>query len=264
MNDDASDTPALDRGLAIFELLATQRVPLRAVDMLVPLGIPKGSLNRILRTLVAQGWLSRDERTLTYVLTNKLLTVGSATVCERNLNEEAIGIIRELRDASGETAHMSVLVGDRGVVLEGMSSPQHAVRIMVDPGNQHYLHNAAPGKVLLAYLPEAQREALLSRLDLIRETDHTITNLGALRADLAGIRAVGYGTDAEENFDGVCCASAPVFDRHGTCVAALTITGPSARVRRDLFPRFGAMVAIHAQRISQRLGLNKTTLEAQS
>lgn len=259
--DDGSATPALDRGLSVLELLAARRVPLRAIDLAAALAIPKGSLNRILRNLVDRGWLDRDERTMAFSLTHRLLAIGAATVCEKHLGEESLDIMRALRDLTGETVQLNVLVAEQGVSLEVVPS-RHPVRLMVDPGSHHNLHGTAPGKVLLAFLPEGERERLLPRLKLTADTERTLTTVEALREDLRRTRERGYGIDREEVMEGVRCVAAPIHDRSGACVAALTVTGPSTRVRMDMIETLAQATIAHAGRIAERLGHHPLSAQA--
>jgi DNA-binding IclR family transcriptional regulator len=235
-----------------MELLATRRKPLRATDM-AELGVPKGSLNRILRTLVDKGWLDRNEMTVAYTLSRKLLQIGSVMVGEKNLTEEALGVMRELRDVSGETVQLNVLMETQGVVLEVVLS-KHPIRLMVDPGVIFSLHSTAPGKTLLAFLPPEEQEKLLPRLTLSADTTHSITSLGELRKELRLTCDRGWSVDCEEVLVGVRCVAAPIRGGNGACIAALTLTGPSSRMPLEAMDELGRITAAHADRISGRMG----------
>ena len=250
---EASATPALDRGLAVLELLGERRMPMRANDLAQALEIPNCSIGRILDTLTVRGYVERDARTMAYALTGKLLAMAAGTVCEKHLIEEAIGEMRALRDCSGETVQLNVLSGDRGVVLEVVPS-RAQVRLAVDPGTPHSLHCAAPGKVLLSFLPERERTERLRRMILTRDTENTITDVKRLQAELERVASQGYSVDRQETLLGVNCLSAPIFDRTCACVAALTLSGPSMRMPVRRFPEFASQVMEHAARISERLG----------
>ena len=250
----ASLVPALDRGLAVLELLAARREPLRVTDFAEQLKLPKNSLSRILQALVDRGYLERDDATKTFTLTRKLLAIGSATVCESHLIEDSIDIMRELRDRTLEMVLLNVPLDAReGVVLNSVPS-RHQVRLVVDPGTHFEYHNTAPGKVVLAFSAESEQAKMLAGVRLIPSTDRTITSKEALRSEMEEIRKQGFALDRGEFAEGIHCVSAPVFDRNKTFVAALTITGPSTRLPvtklRELAPR----VVAAAGAISRRLG----------
>lgn len=247
-------TPALDRGLQVLELLVRHHVPLRAVDMVQELGIPKGSLGRILKNLLDRGYIERDERTMTFALTSKLLAMGSSTVSEGHLIEESMDIMRDLRDRTTEMVMLQAPLSNvEGVVLNTMPS-RHQVRMMVDPGTHFEYHNTAPGKVVLAFSPEKDRERILSCIKLSPATDRTITDMDDLRGEIGETRERGYSLDRGECVEGLQCVSAPVYERNRTLVGALTVSGPSTRLTIPKLRELAPVVIAHADEISRKLG----------
>lgn len=250
---DGNVTPALDRGLAILELLAARRMPMLANELARELGLPNCSVGRILNNFVARGYLDRDERSRSYTLTGKLLVMAAGTLCERNLVIEAMGEMRALRDCCGESVQLNARSGDNGVVLETAQS-RHAVRFVADPGTPFPLHNTAPGKVLLVHMADDERDALLRRTVLTPSAVRRGGNVEKVREELDRVRRQGYGLDVQEYLLGVHCVSAPIFDRGHHCIAALTVNGPADRIPVDRLNELAPMVIAHAGRISGRLG----------
>lgn len=247
-------TPALDRGLAVLELLVNCNTPLRAIDMAQELKIPKGSLGRILKNLVDRGYLERDDRTMTFTLTSKLLTMGSLTVCESHLIEKSLDVMRDLRDQTLEMVMIQVPLNDlEGVVLNTIPS-RHQVRLMVDPGTHFEFHNTAPGKSILAFLPEKDFERIIAGIKLTRTTDRTITSKEELRREIEETRERGYAMDKGECVEGIFCVSAPIYDRNKHLAATLTMTGPSTRLSVTKLKEMAPLVIAHANEISRRLG----------
>ncbi len=247
-------TPALDRGLMVLELLVRKRVPLRAIDMAQELKIPKGSLGRILNNLVDRGYIERDERTMTFALTSKLLAMGSSSITESHLMEESLEVMRDLRDMTLEMVTLQAQLDDReGVVLNTFPS-RHQIRLLVDPGTHFEFHNTAPGKVILAFIPDKDRDRILSSIKLTRVTDRTTTSLGELRKELKDVSECGYALDRGECVEGIQCVSAPVFERNRTFVAALTVIGPTTRLSIPRLKELAPIVVAHADKISRRLG----------
>jgi DNA-binding IclR family transcriptional regulator len=255
--------PGLDRGLSVLELLARRREPLRAAEMAGALGVPPNSLGRILQTLAGRGYLDRSAKTKSFALTPKLLALGSAAVCEADLLEAARDALRDLRDATGEMVQLNARLGTEGVVLD-VAASRHPVRMTVDPGTRFTLHDAAGGKVAMAFAPAPERERLLAGLKLVRRTPRTIASRDALRRELEAVRRQGYALDRAECVEGIRCVSAPVFDRRGDCVAALTLTGPSMRIPESRFPALARAVVAHAGRISRRLGAERPAVPGSS
>lgn len=252
-NGDADyHVPNLERALVVMEFLAQN--PGAGVSRIAEaLRLPKNSVFRITMSLLRHGYLIRDDATKQFCLSHKLLALGYAATNKHTVVENSLEAMRELRDATKETVLLGTLIGAEGVVLEQVFG-SHPFKFMVDAGTRFSLHTSAPGKALLAFLPDGEREAVLRKLRLTRYTERTITTLPALRKELEQVRELGYGLDRAEEIEGCHCVGAPILDQHDYPAASIWVTGPSNRMPLDSFPALGKVVAEHAARISSRLG----------
>ena len=107
---------------------------------------------------------------------------------------------------------------------------------------------------ILANGPSEAVEALYGGRELQRLTEHTLTTLGALEDDFARIRRRGYALDNEEHEEGVGCVAVAVFDHSGRASAAISVSGPSARILAANAARLGALLVDHAAKVSDALG----------
>jgi DNA-binding IclR family transcriptional regulator len=222
-------------------------------DLANHLDFPKNSVYRIVNTLLDHGYVNRDPDTKRFVLSRKLFSMAYNAVEEKGLMENALDCMRELRDEVKETVLISIISDDEGLVLEQMPGA-HSFRFVVEPGTRRALHASSHGKAIMAYLPDVERDALLSRLKLTRFTDRTITTRAGMLEEFEQIRERGYAFDYAEGDEGVHCVSAPVLNRQGVAVAALTTTGPAFRMPESSFDEIGRKVKKHADRVSRRLG----------
>ena len=236
-----------------MEHLGHHPAGLTGAEIAAGLKLSKNCVFRITMTLLDYGYLVREEDTKRYALSRKMLALGYTAVGEHSLVEKAIDIMRELRDRITETVIMGTLLGDEGIALEQAPGLQ-LFRFAVEPGTRLTLHASAPGKCLLAFLPDSEREPLLKRLTLTRFNARTITNRDKLRKALQHIRETGYAVDWAEEFEGVHCVAAPVLNQHNHPIATIWTTGPADRVPARRFPELGALVREYAQRISARFG----------
>jgi len=247
--------PNLERALVVMEYLAGS--PGAGVSRIAEdLRLPKNSVFRISMSLLRHGYVLRDETTKGFCLSRKFLELGYAATNKHTVVENSIDVMRELRDATKETVLLGTLLSTEGVVLEQVFG-LHPFKFMVDAGTRFSLHTSAPGKVLLAFLPDGEREHVLGSLKLVRYTERTITTMPALLRELQEVRELGYGVDRAEEIEGCHCVGAPVLDAHGYPAASIWMTGPSNRVPLSSFPALGRMVREHAARISGRLGSGK-------
>lgn len=245
--------PNLERGLQILELLLDYPGGLQQSVIASLLHCSKTSVYRISMTLVDHGYLHRDDETKSLRLSRKLVAMGSRTLADRDLMSLSVDVLKHLRDVTHETALIGTIVDAEFVVLEQVLG-SHPFKFSVDLGTRLPLHTAAPGKAMLAFLPEAERSALLDRLPFQRFNDNTLTCSQDLRTELTAVAHAGFALDRGEQLTGIHCVAAPIFNRHGYPVAATWITGPSDRVPASQLDSVGTLVSAQAQVISRRLG----------
>jgi IclR family pca regulon transcriptional regulator len=245
---------ALARGLEVLGLFTAERPALPLSEIVEALGLPKSSVFRILATLEQLGYLEHDPATRRYRPGLKVFQLGFAALAGLDIQQIARPHLERLALELDETASMAVLEGADIVYVERIRN-RAIVGVMLGVGSHLPAHSASLGKVLLADLPAPELAERLGRASLARLTDHTIVDRGALQDELAQIRRRGYAISDQELAVGLRAVAAPVRDRSGRAVAAISISGPtatitSARLEQAIAP---AVVAT-AQRISQALG----------
>ena len=160
--------------------------------------------------------------------------------------------MRALRDECRETVQIGRRFGDEGVILEQVEG-LHPLRISVDAGLRFPLYNNGPGKLLLAFLPDAQRAATIKRLTLTPSTPRTITDKQDLARECDRIREQGYSIDYAEADEGIHCIAAPIRDPEGAVIATLWISAPSRRLPRAMFAESAVSVKRAGEAISEKL-----------
>ena len=247
------DVPSLKTGFQILEYLSGHPRGLVLTDIAATLGCPVSSTYRIAMALEDMGLVSRDPETKQIRLTTKLLLIGQRAVTETNLVEHALDIMRELRDRLVDTVLIGVREGTDIVVLD-QTMGTRMFCFVSKLGYRIGVSCSAPGKAILAFLPEKEREEIIAAIKFIRYNERTIISKEQLRRELAGVVEKGYAFDDSEQFEGVYCIGAPVFDRSGYPVAAVWTTGLMMDIDRKHIPEIGATVRDQADRISARLG----------
>ena len=244
--------PILERALGVLEFLSQCPSGMTLSEIARSLTIPKNTTYRMLNTLCERGYVARNEAERSYRLTRKLATLVYASAQDGSLIEKALGPMRTLRDRVKETVVLSILDDTEGIVLEQVPG-LHPFRFVCDPGTRQPLHASASTKVILAFLPDDEREARLKGAAFARLTENTLTGAAVLRRELAETRARGYGIDRAEALHGVHCVAAPVLDRQCRPVAAITVTGPDERLRKEDFARTGEWVRACAREVSEQI-----------
>jgi IclR family acetate operon transcriptional repressor len=238
---DVEQRPAfqvLERTFGILEIFSEARPEWSTTEIARSLSLPVPTVHRILAALKRLGYVSQHEETRRFRLGVAALSLGERARAVADLRPVAIGPLRSLSDATGETALLTVLTPerDRGVCLERVETLQ-PLRLSVQPGRQLPLHAGASQKALLAFMPDDEIEQLIA-VPLERFCHATITDPKALRRELQAIRARGWASSYEETNVGVWGIAVPVLSESDV-VCAVGIAGPSPRlsvkrVRQDV------------------------------
>lgn len=225
----------LQRGLAVLDHLATAGGPVRTSDIAAHFDIDKANASRLLQTLYEAGYVERSEDRR-YVLGEKMLGDGGRQLeSVIALRERVHPLLETLVEASGECAHLAVLVADKVWYVDKISSP-HALRVDHPVGALSPLHCTALGKAFLAFTSKSLVGGLA------RFTARTIVDPAVLARELASARKRGYTADNEEFSPGIRCVAAPIRDQQGKMVAAVGLSGPTARVDLDRLADLGSLV----------------------
>lgn len=214
---------SVQRSFALLEHLADcgGRATLR--ELALRSGLPAPTVHRIVRTLLDGGYV-RQEPSRAYALGPRLVRLGDAA--GRVLGAWAQPVLLALVEATGETANMAMLDGDRVIYLAQAPS-KHSMRMFTEVGRRVHVHCTAVGKALAAQLPEGDVRGILERAGMIAQTPNTIITPTALLAHLAQVREQGFATDEAEQELGVRCVAVPVVG--GPARIALSVSGPEAR-----------------------------------
>lgn len=241
----------LTKTLRIIDLLHDSHSSLSLQEIASQAGINKSTACRLLAHLEGESYLGRDDKG-GYCLGQKLLRLGSNYGGQAPLRERARESLWELWRVTQETVNLAVLDGLEVVYIDCLESP-HDFRLVSNAGMRALLYRTALGKALVAFQPPEQRDLIVRSLRFQPFTPHTITSLEQFNRELNTIHRNGYAVDNEESVLGLRCIAAPVLDRKGIAVAAISISGPGSRITTQKTASLGNTVKETAREISQRL-----------
>lgn len=249
---DTGGVQALDRALRLTAAIAeSDGATLTALAERV--GLPVSTVHRLIGTLAAHGFVEADEATQTWGIGIEAFRVGQAFQRRVRPIELARPLMRELMEATGETANLGIFEGGDVVFVSQVESHE-PIRAFFRTGERREAHASGIGKALLAALPSADLARWLRGRVLTRHTPATIGTAEDLRDALAAIRARGFAVDDEERSAGMRCIAAAIWDDNGEAVAGLSISGPSHRVTRERIGEIGPQVAAAADRVTRAIG----------
>jgi IclR family acetate operon transcriptional repressor len=250
---------SVSRALDLLEALALQE-EVGLVDLAGATGLLPSTAHRLLATLAERKYVAQNPETGCYVLGYKVLELASyARLGVSYLRALARPHLEELCRTVGETTKLVILDGTSVVYLDTVDATR-SVRGFARIGQTLPAHVAASGKAILSFQGnEIVDSIVVSAAFGQKLTPHTIADEGGFRRALARVRRQGYAVDLEEHEEGVVCVAAPIVDREGLAVAAISMSGPADRMRKASPRRIGELMRAHTLQISAELGYGSPT-----
>jgi IclR family transcriptional regulator, KDG regulon repressor len=242
----------LDRALRILDVLAAEG-QLAPGEISSRLTLHKSTVHRLLAVLVQNEYVERHQGNGRYSLGFKLIELGTRASSRLDLCEVARPILDDLMEQTGETAHIGIL--SQGAVVSIADSESYkTLRTPSTVGRRTPAHCSSQGKVLLAEMDLPPLRAFVRANGLKPYTRLTIRTIRRLQQELENVRRNGYAIDDQEFEEGLKCIGAPIRDRSGVVVAAISVAGPAIRLGVERMPALISIVAGAAARISGALG----------
>jgi IclR family acetate operon transcriptional repressor len=255
-NDTPDDTPmpaataatgatgsvqAVTRALDLLRILAETPGGIGLSPAARKAGLAASTAHRLLNTLAARGWASFDAAHNLWRVGPEAFITGQAFDPARHLAAAARPVMQRLMERSGETVNLAIRADDRMLYLAQVECAE-MMRAFARPGARVPMISTGVGKALLA----AGSRPL--------PVQATGTGSEGLAAELAVIAARGWALDDEEQSVGLRCVAAAISPPRGLQpIAALSISGPTARISNDRLDALGRMVVDAAADIGRAL-----------
>jgi IclR family transcriptional regulator, acetate operon repressor len=212
----------LDKGLRLLEVVISHGEAAPIAVLAKRAGLPASTAHRILATLQQRGFIARAARG-NYLPGPTLIRLGGMRDLQSVLKAVSRPLLEDLAKLTGMTAHLGVFEGD---MVTYLVKAQGDAEVLTKEGLQLEAYCSGIGKVLLAFLPEAERERYLASGPFIPLTPNTIVDPAALRQLLDAARQNGYALDDGEIDQRVCCVAAPVWvDGQVSAAISLSASG---------------------------------------
>lgn len=243
-----------EKALTVLRAFYQRPKPLSLTEVAEVTGLGRSAAQRFLYTLRLLGYLRQDAETRRYRLSPKVLDFGFAYLRNDYLVEKAFPYLLEASKRTDETVNLTELDGSEVIYVSRFPS-RNVISVDIVLGARLPAFCTAPGRAMLARLPEAEMLAILDSSGLEPLTPHTITDREQLLAEIANVRAQHFAIANQEAFIGDLSTAAPVLGHDGRVVAAVNIAVPTPRwsveaMERDLTP----IVIETARAISKALG----------
>ncbi|RSM71906.1 IclR family transcriptional regulator [Amycolatopsis sp. WAC 01375] len=250
-NATPSQVQSVDRAISVLELLA-RNGETGITEIAGELGVHKSTASRLLSVLENRGLVEQLGERGKYAIGFGIVRLAGAAAGRMDLAKIGRQTCLSLAETLGET--VNIAIADDGVAINiSQARGSAAISTQNWTGQRTPLHATSSGKVLLAYLGDAERKRLLRR-KLEQFTHRTTTDPEQLTAELERVAEDGYAACFEELELGMHAVAVPVYGPGGEVVAAMSASGPSYRLSKQRVRQIVRPLAEAAADLSAQLG----------
>jgi DNA-binding IclR family transcriptional regulator len=253
----------VERAFRLLDYLADAEDGQTLTELARALGMSKGSLHGLLKTLESSGIVEQVEDRR-YALGPRLYDLAQRYTQRAGLRRFALPAMRRLASSIGETILLGRVERDGVRIVERIEAQSHSLglRISAERGTRVHLLAGATGRVILASWPRERREQVLLERPLPRFTAHSITDPEAYLVAVDEAARTGIGVDHEEYLTGVNAVAAPIYGPGDGLVALLWTVGFSGRFSGEALQRAVEELRAEAAAISRALGAGPAALRS--
>lgn len=252
-NKDTKTIGSVIKAVQIIEEIAKSDTGLGVTEISNKLNYGVSATYHLLNTLKLCNIIEQDKKTKKYRIGFALFRISAMARRQNLLANIAQPYLEELMEQIGETANLVVLDGDEAVYIAQAESNK-LVKMFTKIGARVPFYCTGAGKVLLAHQPKNMKSLILEKTQYEKFTNNTITSPKILAEEFEYILNNGYAIDNEEREEGVTCIAAPVYNSDGEVIAALSISGPTYRLKAEEIDSIIESVVITAKELSRSLG----------
>jgi len=260
--DSSGQVQSLCRALSILNVIADDDHGMTMTDISQRAALPMSTTHRLLTTLQHERYVRYDNDQSLWKMGVQAFIIGNAFVSSRDVIATSRPLMAALMEKSGETVNLAVIDQGECIYLAQVECRQ-MMRVQAKPGSRVPIHSSAVGKALLAAMPVEKAKKFIQMREFERATDNTVIDQKALCKEIEEVRDIGFAYDDEEHCIGLRCVASAIYDEFGEPIAAVSLSGPMARVGDERFPVLGDMVKECAAEITAAMGgvvpINKKT-----
>jgi len=212
---------SLVKGLAVIKAFSAEHPKMMLAEVARATGLTRAGARRVLLTLKSLDYVATDGRY--FQLQPRVLELGYTYLATQPWWRAAQHVVERFAEEIDNPVAAGVIDRDSAIYL-AHARPQRFKAFVRSVGTRVPIGASAMGRVLLANLPDDEREARLKELSLVRLTKSTIVDRAVLRDTLVQIRRTGYALVDQELEIGLRSLAVPIADRAGHVVAAIGIS----------------------------------------
>ena len=250
----SNDTRTIKSVETSFEILEYLREKKEGTisELADELGQSPGTIHTHLSTLKERGFVVQPDRR--YRLGPQFLPFGEHVRHHSELYRAAHEQVDELAQQTGETAHLIIEYGGQIYTLyENFGSDAVGVEYHSKKRQKplNHLHCTAAGKVILAHSSKQRRRTFFDRCDFQSTGPNTITDPEAFESELQTVADRGLAFANEEQIQGIRAVGAPIVTQGGAVLGAITVSGPTTRLKDERFREHLPEKVLHAAEVAE-------------
>lgn len=245
-------TQAVLRAIRILKEFSDENQVMNVTDLSEISGLNRTTTYRLLTALESEGLVVRNNTSEGYRLGSEMIVLGSRALRANPLRAIVHPELLKLTAEFEESSWLDVLDGAYSLTISEVRG-SYLIGAASSVGARWPAHACSTGKVLMAFAADDPLHELL-KTKLVKLTAKTITNPAALRRDLEKTREQGFGIEFEELEIGHGSVATPILNHRGEGIAAISISGPSARLTLAKLEELSSVLKDAAARISFKLG----------
>lgn len=251
LSNKTDGTQTISKAIAVLKCFSIPFPALSQAEIARKLNLPVPTTSRILKVLLEEGLLFREDETKRYRLGHLISSLGAIAHETAPLRQVSSPIMERIREHFNETVILMIRDGNYRICYETLES-HLPLKITVKKGTKTIIWAGASSKIFLAYMEEKERDRILEEVKPL--TPHTITDREQMLREIEKVKQWGCALSQSERKEGFYSVATPVFNAYGQLAASLTLVAPSIRVTDDLLDEMIMEIKRGAAEISERLG----------
>lgn len=252
-SDRSQQVQSLHRAMIILEKLSEHDGGLSLTNLAKLSELPTSTTHRLLTTLENRRFVRFNRNFNMWSVGVQSFVVGNAFARSRNFVPMAKVFMRHLMDDAGETVNLATQDHEEIVYLAQVECKE-MMRAFVRPGMRAPMYCSAVGKAIMAAMPKAERKRMLALGGVGPNGNKQTVYTPEFLSSLDTVRECGYALDDEEQSIGMRCVASVIYDENGEPLAAVSISGPTARITDKRIPSLGKLVKQTCRDITLNLG----------
>lgn len=255
-----SSNSVINKIFDILEFLGTAEAGRSVSELTTALGLPAGTVHRLLQQLAQRGYVEQDSASKRYYLGLSVLTLRGGAILSMKIVPRLRSLLRDTMQDTQQLTQLWVYRAGQVVQVDRVETVNSASRFF-PLGNRVPPHRSAPGRIFLSELAPDLLEEYLATADLGAQTEHSLTNPDLIKEELERVRQQGYAITDEEERLGLWTIAAPVRDTTGKSVAALAIAIKDVKLNTEELETLTQIVLDYSQQMSAILGLQSHEIQ---